>query len=194
MSVTRDGLQYLGGLQDRNPAFPITSDFGLVGWSEDPQTLTTASTPTAGVLQLARVPIRIPSVVSNILYLVTQAGIGAQLPVNVFVGLYDQYGNRLGAGSAAQDTVVQTGGMKTAALVGLGGLFILPPWVWIAFLIGTQSTTPVQLLSPTGFVGAWGTVGPTTRHGTVGAGLTALPATLIPANIITTTTLMAAVS
>ena len=183
MSVTREQLQSFGGY-DSTPPGPDPRDFGLISWSQDPWTGVAGVNPTAGVLFLARVPIRTPQPIVTGLFQVTGAGSGAQLPVNVFLGLYDQNGNRIGAGSAALDTVVQSVGVKRID-VGIGGRFVLPPFVWLTFLIGTQSTTQVQLLSTQGIsASGWGDVVANTRYGQVGAGLSALPASFVPSTII----------
>jgi len=174
----------LPGGFDGTPASPVPADFGLVGWSQDPATAATAFSPAAGVLHLARVPIRgTPQPVVSSLFHVTQAGSGGQLPVNVFTGIYDQAGNRIGPGSVAQDTPVQSIGVKKVSLV-LGGAYILGPFVWVAFVIGTQSTTPVQLAACSAAgLGLWNAVAANCRYGTTGAGLTALPASFTPSGI-----------
>lgn len=156
---------------------PRAWDHGFQIWNGDPALCTGSFTPTAGQVFGSRIYVRgnQPVYLTNICYIVSAAGSGVQLPVNVFFWIVNNSGTLLtNSSTAAQDTPVQTSGYKTASMTATQ---LLQPNsnYWICGVIGTQSTTAVQLRSLSGTAAAVnaGVTNGTARGGTQGAGVTA---------------------
>jgi hypothetical protein len=164
-------------------------------WTFDPTYIGTQTAPSAGFVFLCQIFVPNTITINNVGYAVLTAGTGAQLPVNCFVGLYDATGQGRGT-SAAQDTAMQSTGYKTAALTVAAGQSLtldarVAAYAWLAVLIGTQSTTNVQL-AVCGFnssVTAAAINGqlPASqlRFGRLGGGASALPASFVPSTLVT---------
>jgi hypothetical protein len=140
--------------------------------------------PTAGVLLVTRIYVPTAVTLATMNYIVATAGSGAQLPVNVFIGVYSRTGTLLGK-TAAQDTPVQSTGNKTAALTAEAGQSLAitggaNEYVWGAVLIGTQSTVAVVLRGVGGgsalTLNAGLSASSPFYSGSIGTGQTALPA------------------
>lgn len=150
----------------------------LLGRTTDVRNCTsTGFTPVAGTVYLSRVETPRPITVRNLAIPVLVAGTGATALANCYLGLYDSAGARLGV-TAEQHAAWATVGVKTAALAVAAPIDL--PFVYIALLVGTQSTTPVQFVQSNGLSNAailnW-EYSPTFLGAKADTGASALPTT-----------------
>jgi hypothetical protein len=131
-----------------NEYVPQPRHHELLAWTSPPGTVMSVIQPTAGHVRVRRAYVPEAMTLSEMLYYVNQAGSGAQLPVSVFFGVYSKAGTLLGK-TADQATAVQSTGAKAPALTAEAGQSLAltggpDEYVWLAHVIGTQSTTAVQ--------------------------------------------------
>jgi hypothetical protein len=162
---------------------------GLIAAVFDIATATnTDAAPTAGTLCLAKVWVPERVQVANAVTYVKVAGTGATALANCFQAVYSSSGQRLGV-TASQASAWATNGFKQAALTedSAGSLIIGGPdvWVWVATLVGTQSTTQVRISSANATLSSMlnlGLAAAVLRFATNGTGLSSCPTSITPAN------------
>lgn len=152
------------------------SDHGLIGWSMDPAAaVNTQIVTTAGLVHVAKIFLREPALVTNILFFITTAG--ATLTANqCLAGLY-QNGTLIGS-TGNQATAWAGTGLITMALTG-GPFAVAAGNVYAAWYYnGTTAPTLSRGAGTTGLVNA-GFAAASSRFGTADTGrTTSLPATL----------------
>jgi hypothetical protein len=162
------------------------SDQGYKAWSLDPAVDTSGGTALAdGVIHVVGMNLKFPARVSTISAVVHTAGATI---ANCFAGLYNLAGTRLGV-TADQATPWASTGLKAMALTA--PVDVPAGWLYVALLEGS-GTTDVQFargapaLSASPAVANAGMTAPKLRSGTIGSGLTALPATIDTASLVVT--------
>ena len=161
---------------------PVTAaDAGYLGWNFDPAMAQGSTTLATGILYLARINIRQPTTVTNVLMYIPNAGGGLTTAEN-FAGLYNTAGTLI-ATTADQTTGFGAGGLRTMALSGGPYTVAAGTWVWAAVLSNESggstptflraSSTSTSGLEP-GFAAA------TYRWATNTAGNTTLPTSITP--------------
>lgn len=171
----------------------LPADHGLLACSVgDPNTASQTFQPATGVPVYSRVKAATDLTVANVKLVVSQAGTGATALANCFVGVFNSAGTRIGV-SANQNTNWATANEKTIAITVDAGQSLavvggIGRWIWVALLVGTQSTTPVQfrsVASSSAITNFGLSASSPFRCGTLGSGLSALP-TSITASSMTT--------
>lgn len=158
-------------------------DNGLLAASGDPMAFTGTILLTAGTVMVAKLPIRIPTVITNLLFMLTTAGSGAS--TGSFAGLFDDVtGNqiRITADIAAQ----LTGATGTITCALTSPVTVQPPFVWACLVENLATTQPTlaRLAAPIGNFGPLGASG--LRFATNVTGQTALPNPLVISSNVTT--------
>lgn len=151
------------------------TDHGFLSWTADPAVISgAAASLTAGTVFLSKLKIvNRATVVSNIVYYVSNAGTGLTAAQNL-VGLYDSSGNRLVV-SADQTTAMGTTGTKTAAItpqtlaVGTYYVALLANGTTVPQVGGAGGNTGINIA---------GLTASTARSLNTGTGNTSLPATI----------------
>lgn len=115
------------------------ADSGFLAWNYDIGVTATATAPTTNVVNLIRVNVRQPLLVTNVVLASTAGGASLTSGQN-FVGLLSSAGTLVGT-SADQTVAWGSSGLKPAALVS-GPFTVAPPFVWVVFVSNTSSTTP----------------------------------------------------
>lgn len=150
------------------------ADQNLLSWSYDPVQAVNASAPTAGVLQLIRVPLRYPATIHNLIAHIATAGAGLTSGRNL-AGLYSATGQLL-AQTADQTTGWSATGVQTMALTSP---YTAPAGTYYIGLLA-DGTTPPAFARSTGLAGAGGLINVglsagAGRFGVFSSALTALP-------------------
>jgi hypothetical protein len=128
------------GLISPAPSTWVPSDVGFLGWTYDPALTGQAITPTTGVIWLARLNVRTPITVTNIILVLKTAGVTLTANEN-FAGLYNSSGTLVG-GTADQSTAWTTNGTKTITLAG-GPYAINPGVYFVAVVSNFTGSAPV---------------------------------------------------
>ena len=163
----------------------------LLGWSQDPSTYDTQLImPAAATIFLARIPLPAAVTVTNVLaYL---SALGGTL-THSFLALFKSNGTIVGQ-SADQSTPWEAGGTLGLYTLPLaGGPFVVSPlatndFVWAAIYVGTAVTLPTfetGVAAPTVLLNA-GCTAARSRDGQIAQANTATLASIVPANILTT--------
>src|SRR5262245_571827 len=182
----------LNALLTRIAGDPVPDDRGLITWAYPPTAVREQANPATGVLQVSRIQIRTAATITNLVTSVAVAGVTLTAGQN-FMALYDSTGARVGV-TADQTAAWGTAGNKTAALTvpyaAAAGFY------WVAHL--SNGTTAPQFLrtfnNPSG-INNLGVTAATAFAATTGAGLTATPASFVPAALtLSLVTYFAAVS
>lgn len=157
------------------------TDAGNLAWNYDIGVSSGSSAVTTNVVNLIRVNIRQPLLVTNVLLAIGTAGTTLTSGQN-FVGLYNSAGTQIGT-SADQTVAWGSTGLKTAALAS-GPFAVSPGFVWVMLVSNTTGTTPSFFR--TGALGAAamnnGFPVSTARWATNGTATTSLPASITPAS------------
>jgi hypothetical protein len=163
----------------------LPADNALLGASEDLSSGMSASIIlVAGTLYLVKLPFRAASTVTNIIWGLTVAGVGAS--TGSFTGLYNSAGTLL---SGSADIASQL----TGALGGITCPLTTPQSVqagtfgWAAMLVNLATTQPTLLRAGGGGAGVqlmanFGLTAAVARFATNGTALAALPASVTPAS------------
>jgi len=163
----------------------LPGDSNLLEWNFDP-----AGASSTGVIcvtnkvALARINIRTPTVVTNIVFNVNTAASSLTASQN-FAGIYSSAGALLGTSAAASlDSKVTSTGVITQPLtapVSLG-----PGFYWTALMFN-GTTPPTVATAPNSLTNAnTGLTAAFYRWATNGTGTTALPASITPASNVLT--------
>ncbi len=160
------------------PAGTQPADQGYQAWTYDVagvQSFTVV--PTAGLLEVIRIPIRRPTVVTSITLYLSVAG-SVLTAGQCFVGLYNSAGALVGS-TADQSTVWAANGVKTSALVG-GPFTVTGPYCYVGIVFnGVTGPTIARSGVLIASAANAGMTGPTYRYSTADAGVTTtLPGTL----------------
>jgi hypothetical protein len=165
--------------QPDSAPFPQPPDHGLIAWSFDPaQAVNTASTVLqSGVETQVKIRLTAPATPASVLLSIATAGAGLTAGQS-FVGLRNAAGVLLGV-SADQSGQFATTGNKTIAITPASGqsLTLLPPGWYYVVVLAVGTTMPTLLRSASQAVVNIGLAAGGFRFATLGAGLTALPAT-----------------
>lgn len=161
--------------------------YGVQGASGRPEDGTSTFQPANGVAYYTQCRISQDFTLANVIINIS-TGFSGGGGANMFVGIYDSTGTRQGV-SAEQSASWATGGNKTVAITldaGKSLALTTGSFIWVGFLVGTQSATP-------GLLRTLGTASGTLlnvnlgasnlRIGSAGAGLSALPATVTPSGM-----------
>lgn len=159
----------------------LPGDSGMLEWNFDP-----AGASSTGVIcvtnkvALARINVRTPITVSNVIFCVNTAGSSLTANQN-FVGVYSSAGALLGSSAAGSlDSKVTSTGVITQALaspVACG-----PGFYWVAMMYN-GTTPPIVATAPNSLVNAnAGLTAAFYRWATNGTGTTALPASVTPSS------------
>lgn len=175
-NFTSDGSQSGSGA----PTNFTAADLGLKAWTYDSIASAGAgSATTTGVIYLAKVIVRQPTSVTNVVLFVATAGTTLTASQS-FAGVYDSTGTLVGT-TADQSVSWTSTGYKSMALAG--GPFTLNPGAyWIAWT--SNGSTPPQILRSQALNGTLynGSLPASQyRYATNGTGTT-LPATITPAS------------
>jgi hypothetical protein len=120
---------------------------GLAGWNYDPIHVGTQNVNAAGYCYLNKVWVPTAATLATVWVIVQVAGTGGTALANCFVGVFNSSGTRLGV-SATQAAAWATAGVKSAALTvdsGQSLAIAAGSYIYVGILVGTQSSTPVQL-------------------------------------------------
>jgi hypothetical protein len=166
-----------------SPFLPV--DAGLLAWTSDPWLAQNSSVLTAGSVYISKLPIRVPTLISNLWLGLAVTGVGVS--TGSFVGLYSPAGILL-----AQDPTDQD-----AAFTGAIGALEFPlsapqniqggpesQWPWVAVLANLATTQPALVRGQGSTL--WPELGQTPatyRFGIAATGVTALPASFTPSAI-----------
>lgn len=162
-------------------------DQSLLAWTADPAIRAGATTPSQGVAYLMGINLRYTTTVGTIHVNVSTAGTGAQALANCFVGLYNAAGTLIGVSTDQSSNWASTGD-KAIAITVVGGQSITnlaAGTYWVGILVGTQSTTALQLSSHNtqpSMVNV-GLSASTLRAATNGSGLSALANVTMSSNV-----------
>jgi hypothetical protein len=161
---------------------PLASDQNLLAWSYDPAVPGASSSPTGGTIQLIRLILRTPALVTNVLAHVATAGSGLTAAQNL-AGLYTAAGALL-SGTADQTASWGSTGLKTMALTTPQNL---AAGNYYAALLSV-GTTPPQFSRSGGLTAEAnllnaGLASSAARFATGPASLTALPASITMSGI-----------
>jgi hypothetical protein len=158
----------------------LPADSSLVAAAGDPVSFTAGNLMSAGVLFLAKLPIRVNCTITNMLYLLTASGSGTS--TGTFAGLYSSSGVLLSGSADADAQFIAAAGGVTVPLSTPQAL-TAGTFVWGAFLCNLSVTQPTLArgLGTAGTLGNIGTTAATSRWAQSGSGQTALPASFTPA-------------
>lgn len=162
------------------------SVYGWQAWNIPLPLVTSNSQLTpggAGVLALKRVEIPTPSAGLTFTNLIVGVSVSAVAPSNSFVGVYRPNG------LLVAQTPDQTASWATVGYKVMGAPGVVPAgdaFCWVAILVGAFTTTPSFIGQGAGItLGINGTLAAQLSEvGEYGTGLTALPASIVPANIV----------
>jgi hypothetical protein len=162
----------------------VPSDLGYLAWTYDPAlSLSVAGAVTSGTVNIFRILIRAPVLVTSIELEIGTAGVTLTAGQNL-LGLVTPAGTQIGI-TADQSAAWVSTGLKTAALTG--GPFVLsPPFVW-AELLSVGATPPLfaRLNNVNATITNTGAAATTNfRCATNVTGQTALPSPLVPASSV----------
>lgn len=164
------------------PWLPDDAGIGWLAWTYDPVACSVGSAPTNNTITLARINIRQPITVTNVIWAITAIGGGLTSGQN-FIGLYNSAGTLIGR-SADQTTAWGTAGFQIAALAG--GPFSVPAgFYWAAVLPNeTAGTVPsfVRSANTTITISNLGMGAAFSRTATAGTG-TSLPDSITPSSL-----------
>jgi hypothetical protein len=186
-SATRDANWYRGGagyMQTDNSIYSVGPSHGIVStvahsaiaWTYDPSNIASGKAGTAGTLYLAAVYVPRVITATKLFWGINTAGASITAAEN-FVGLYNSAGTQMA--SVGVDARVTTTGMFTETISAA----LTPGLYWVAFLFNATTMPAVyraQDLNST--VLNFNTTAATTRYGTNGTGLIALPGSITPAS------------
>jgi len=164
--------------QPRGDVLP--GDQGLLEWNFDPAAgIVGGTVQQAGKPALARINIRTPMVVSNVMLHCITAATGQTANQN-FVGIYNSAGTLLGSSAAGSiDAKLTTGNVVTQPLsapVSLG-----PGFYWVAALFNSSGTSVLLAQAANSVANAnTGLAAAVYRWAVNGTGLTALAASITP--------------
>jgi hypothetical protein len=164
---------------DRAAGYAAPADHGLVGWTIDPATAFGTSSPSAGVMSLARITVgpRTHHKVSSIWVSIAQAGRGVS---NAYVGVYS-VASDLGSASLVAKTGDASSAFAAAGEVNLpleaavtlrGGH---RAWILIGLLVGAAATMPSFRGALAQSATNVNLSGLATRYASAGSNLSALP-------------------
>jgi hypothetical protein len=157
----------------------LPADNGMQVAVSDPFMLLQSSLPVAGTLYLTALQCRAAATLSSLWWAVNTAGVGAS--AGSFTGLYSSAGVLLAQSADIGASLLAAGSHQFP----LSGPVTLPAGslVWAALLTNLATTQPAMSRN-NGFANVvnLGLTPATARFATNGAGLAALPASIIPAN------------
>jgi hypothetical protein len=169
------------GDHDMSPA-----DYGLLAWTGNPEYSQQSLTFTGGKVYLTKMKVPTAITIASLRYAIGIQGVdGGAVLANCFMGVYNQSGSALLGQTADQTTNLKSAAntIINAAVTAESGQSLTVPkgYVWIAALVGTQSSTAcavrsfISASSPTNF----GTSGATLRSLTTApTGQSALPSSV----------------
>lgn len=174
----------------RNGSVPAAN--GYLVWAFDPADAGSAKAPTAGVVHLAKFLTHYAFTVNTVDIWLNTAGTGATSLANCFIGIYDSGGTRRFV-SSDQSTVWNSGGGSAKSVTVSGGYQVAAnDYIYVAVLIGTQSTTAASFnaKSVTQATTAMNLSAAAYRTATQLSGQTSLPSTLTLSSNATTNTIL----
>jgi hypothetical protein len=138
----------------------------------------TAGILTAGTLYLGKIPVRVAMTATNIVYVVSVAGVGAS--TGSFVGLYSSSGTLLSGSADIGAALLGTGAISSALTTPQ--VLAAGSFVWAAFLENLATTQPTlrEYGTPTFVDPNLNLTAAAFRAATNGTGLTTLPASITP--------------
>lgn len=143
----------LAGIMERPPAWQPGDGAGLLTWAYDPEGSNGAQTaPTAGQLVLVRQRVTQDTLLTGGGVVVMGAASGATALANCYVAAIDRAGVTRGVSADQAAAWTTTGGKRAAYTANAGQTLLIAGtdrWYWIGVLVGTQSTTPMQLMRGT---------------------------------------------
>lgn len=172
---------------------PQPSDHGVTAWAFAPAAAVGTQNPTAGVLHLTKVLMRVAGTITNVITGISAAGVGLTVNQN-FGALYDSTGTRVGV-TADQSAAWASSGVKTMALTA--PYAAAAGFYWVAILSNAATSTPTipRSLNNSSMINNLGSTVATSWSATTGAALTSAPASFTPGTITPNSiTLWAAVS
>lgn len=166
--------------------WPLPSDRGYLAYNFPPETANpTGVLLSSGSLALGRIFLRAPALVTNVHYFVITAGAGLTVG-QCFAGLQDAAGNLIAA-SADQSTAMTTVGERVAPLVGGARMLAAGSYRPVLLHNGTTGATVARGTSAALGLANVGLTPANYMYGAYGSGLTAIPASIVPANITNVT-------
>lgn len=168
--------------------YPNTpAHYGLLSFSAPPETVSATAPVNAGWGYYVKILVPFTQTFASMVVMQSAGSTGG---ANMYLGLYDQSGTRLGV-SADQSSVFTAAQNRAVTLTAdsPGSLTVTgstSQYVWAGLLIGTQSTTPVTYRATSAGSGAAGNpnvTGSSQWAGSLGTGLTALPTSFAPGSL-----------
>lgn len=156
----------------------LPDNSGLIGWSFDPLYCGGSTAPTAGKEYVIQVPVEIGRTIASVKVCVGTAGSGGTSLANCFFGVRNAAGTLLGQSADASAALASTD-EQTIAITAESGqsLVTVQPYVYVCFVIGTQSSTPVALFRGGAAAASLANIGHSAapyRSANYGTGLTSL--------------------
>jgi hypothetical protein len=154
---------------------------GLRACSSDVAGIGLSAVPiTAGWVYLILMPVPAPISVTTIWINVAVGGTGSPTLANCYMGIYNNAGTRI-ATTADQSSNWNTNGVKNVTLTADGGKSITPlvapaGFIYGAFLVGTQSGTPLTMNRIGGTIS--GNINSSLREVVLTGSLSALPSSV----------------
>jgi hypothetical protein len=160
------------------PAVWLPADNGLLTASGPPFDFSSAATLVAGTLYLAKLPVRQSQTITNLLFALSAAGVGASS--GSFAGLYSSAGVLLSGSADIAALITGSTGPITVPLTSPQA--VTAGFCWGAILVNLATTQPQ--LEKTGVSAVSQNMGVTNpalfQFATNGTGQTVLPASITP--------------
>jgi hypothetical protein len=151
------------------------SDFGLLGWSNNPTLFSTTAQPTSGGIRMSRIKLPRAATISQIMMVVNTAG-ATLTSGQCLAGLYDTSFNRL-AVTDNQSTAWTSTGVKT---MNLTSSVALAAGEYYGAVLAVGTTTPSFYSAGTATSNAIGRTTTTALGLSADSGQTSLPTTATP--------------
>jgi hypothetical protein len=160
----------------------LPSDNSLLGANADILEMVNTTVLTAGTIYLAKLPVRSTSLVTNVVWAMSAAGVGAS--TGSFTGLYSAAGPQLsGSADVAASLTGATGQIPLALTTPqtVAGSALESAWPWAVLVVNLATTQPTMCRANGTIAAVNGSLGAANfRFGVNGTGQTALPGSITP--------------
>lgn len=160
----------------------LPSDNALLGANADILAMVNTSLLTAGTIYQAKLPVRSTSLISNLVWAMSAAGVGAS--TGTFTGLYSAAGVQLsGSADVATQLTGATGQVPLPLTTpqNVAGSALESAWPWALLVVNLATTQPTMCRANGTIAAVNGSLGAANfRFGVNGTGQTALPGSFTP--------------